>query len=202
MTLHDDEHGVNSNTNSNELSIQFRSALLRERDRNSHAELHRLTVPLSWLKLPLLYRRKRRRFKLRIGGTLHDRILNTPLLIDDEQDVHRRGCGLLQLGIRLRACLIDGARLLIEIAHREEFFDIAKDPCCLENLATSKAHTAELNKHRRQLEAVLKAEADPRALGTGDIFESYPRHSPMRKELGGFAEEGQYNPAFTPNPAK
>jgi hypothetical protein len=39
-------------------------------------------------------------------------------------------------------------------------------------------------------------------LGTGDIFESYPRHSPMRRELGGFAEEGQYNPAFIPKPVK
>jgi uncharacterized sulfatase len=84
----------------------------------------------------------------------------------------------------------------------EEFFDIAKDPCCLENLSASKAHAAELVKHRRQLESVLKAEADPRVLGTGDIFESYPRHSPMRRELGGFAEEGQYNPAFIPKPVK
>jgi uncharacterized sulfatase len=84
----------------------------------------------------------------------------------------------------------------------EEFFDIAKDPCCLENLVASKAHSAELAKHRRQLESVLKAEADPRVLGTGDIFESYPRHSPMRRELGGFAEEGQYNPAFIPKPVK
>jgi uncharacterized sulfatase len=78
----------------------------------------------------------------------------------------------------------------------EELFDITKDPACLQNLAASPAHKTVLEDHRRQLETVLKAESDPRVLGTGSIFDSYPRHSPMRKELGGFAEQGKYNPAF------
>ncbi len=78
----------------------------------------------------------------------------------------------------------------------EELFDIRKDPACLENLAPSKAHAATLARLRGEMDGALKAQGDPRALGTGDIFESYPRHSPMRPELGGFAERGQYNPAF------
>jgi len=80
----------------------------------------------------------------------------------------------------------------------EELFDIAKDPACLTNLAAEASAKAVLEDHRRRLEAVLRQEGDPRILGTGDIFDSYPRHSPMRKELGGFAEQGQYNPAFAP----
>jgi hypothetical protein len=51
---------------------------------------------------------------------------------------------------------------------------------------------------RDQLTAELTALGDPRALGTGDIFESYPRVSPMRPELGGFAERGEYNPKYQP----
>jgi hypothetical protein len=34
--------------------------------------------------------------------------------------------------------------------------------------------------------------------GRGDIFESYPRYSGMRPHLGGFAEQGEYNPAYVP----
>ncbi|HEU0122261.1 MAG TPA: sulfatase [Bryobacteraceae bacterium] len=82
----------------------------------------------------------------------------------------------------------------------EELFDITKDPACLTNLATLPAHKKTLAALRAQLEQMLKAESDPRILGTGSVFDSYPRYSPMRKELGGFAEEGKYNPAFTPKP--
>lgn len=82
----------------------------------------------------------------------------------------------------------------------EEFFDITKDPACLQNLAVIPTHKKALEEHRRQLESILKAESDPRVLGKGSVFDSYPRHSPMRPELGGFAEQGKYNPAFTPGP--
>ncbi|MBL8241047.1 MAG: sulfatase [Bryobacterales bacterium] len=76
----------------------------------------------------------------------------------------------------------------------EELYDIGRDPACMENLAGARQQV--LENHRRQLEAILRAEGDPRILGTGDIFDSYPRHSPMRPELGGFAEQGKYNPAY------
>ena len=42
----------------------------------------------------------------------------------------------------------------------------------------------------------LTKQEDPRATGKGEIFESYPRYSSMRPNLGGFAERGAYNPAF------
>jgi hypothetical protein len=37
-------------------------------------------------------------------------------------------------------------------------------------------------------------------LGMGDIFESYPRVSSMRPQLGGFAERGEYNPKYQAKP--
>ena len=50
------------------------------------------------------------------------------------------------------------------------------------------------------LEKALTEQQDPRVLGTGDIFESYPRVSSMRPALGGFAERGTYNPKYQPKP--
>jgi uncharacterized sulfatase len=76
----------------------------------------------------------------------------------------------------------------------EELYDIRTDPGCLRNLA--EAQPAVLTRMRTQLESTLTAQRDPRMLGTGDVFESYPRFSPMRPELGGFAEQGQYNPKY------
>ncbi|MCU0246041.1 MAG: sulfatase [Bryobacter sp.] len=78
----------------------------------------------------------------------------------------------------------------------EELFDIRKDPGCLDNLAGKDAKT--LAALRGELDKVLTAQQDPRMTGNGDIWESYPRHSPMRPQLGGFAEEGKYNPAYQP----
>jgi len=79
----------------------------------------------------------------------------------------------------------------------EELYEVAKDPACLVNLAANLGAKKVLEEHRLQLARILQAEADPRILGMGGIFDSYPRHSPMRPELGGFAEQGKYNPAYS-----
>ncbi len=42
---------------------------------------------------------------------------------------------------------------------------------------------------------VLTEQKDPRVLGTGDLFDSYPRFGKMRP-FPGFNTQGQYNPAF------
>jgi N-sulfoglucosamine sulfohydrolase len=76
----------------------------------------------------------------------------------------------------------------------EELYDIQADPGCLQNLAADAKHARTLAAHRAQLEAQLRREKDPRVLGNGHIFDTYPRYSPMRPELGGFATEGAYNP--------
>jgi uncharacterized sulfatase len=80
----------------------------------------------------------------------------------------------------------------------EELYDIRKDPGCTRNLADSPAHAAEKKRLAAEFDRTLTALKDPRLLGTGDLFESYPRYGQMRPELGGFAESGQYNPAFHP----
>ncbi len=79
---------------------------------------------------------------------------------------------------------------------QEELYAVAGDPGCLENLAAKPEHAAACAALRKQLLDKLKEQGDPRALGTGDIFESYPRVSHMRPELGGFAERGAYNPKY------
>lgn len=78
----------------------------------------------------------------------------------------------------------------------EQLYDIARDPGCLRNLAGSPEFGAVLEELRRELETTLREQQDPRVLGRGDIFESYPRFQVMRPELGGFAEQGKYNPKY------
>jgi uncharacterized sulfatase len=82
----------------------------------------------------------------------------------------------------------------------EELYDIKKDPGCLHNLAQSPEHEETRRSLSERLTQLLTEQKDPRVLGTGDIFDSYPRMSAMRKELGGFAEQGKYNPAYQPKP--
>ncbi|MCZ2077343.1 MAG: sulfatase [Bryobacterales bacterium] len=78
----------------------------------------------------------------------------------------------------------------------EQMYDIRKDPGCLDNLADAASHAMIRARLREQLDRRLMAEKDPRATGSGDIWESYPRFSPMRPQLGGFAEVGKYNPKY------
>ena len=78
----------------------------------------------------------------------------------------------------------------------EQLYDIRKDPGCLNNLAEQPAFAARKKELAAKLETELRAQRDPRVLGNGAIWESYPRHSPMRPELGGFAGQGQYNPKY------
>jgi uncharacterized sulfatase len=80
----------------------------------------------------------------------------------------------------------------------EELYAIRTDPSCLVNLATSPQHRETARKLRAELERALKERRDPRMLGAGDLFESYPRFSAMRPELGGFSKEGEYNPKYRP----
>jgi uncharacterized sulfatase len=79
---------------------------------------------------------------------------------------------------------------------REELFDVSADPACMENLADDPARQEIVATLRRKLRDELTRQGDPRMLGYGDVFESYPRFGVMRPECGGFAERGQYNPKY------
>jgi uncharacterized sulfatase len=78
----------------------------------------------------------------------------------------------------------------------EQLFDVAKDPGCCRNLAEEEAHEGVRRRMKAELEKALTEQRDPRMLGRGDVWESYPRFSPMRPALGGFAEEGKSNPKY------
>ncbi|UCH11802.1 MAG: sulfatase [Fidelibacterota bacterium] len=77
----------------------------------------------------------------------------------------------------------------------EELYAVENDPGCLHNLADDLAYERIRDNLHAELERVLTAQGDPRVLGYGDIFESYPRFNRMR-DLEGFKEYGKYNPKF------
>jgi len=78
----------------------------------------------------------------------------------------------------------------------QQLFDVRKDPGCLRNLAGQAAYESVRKSMRAALEKALKDHGDPRLLDKGDIWESYPRFSEMRPQLGGFAERGKVNPKY------
>ena len=75
-----------------------------------------------------------------------------------------------------------GDLLQAAVAHRPKFelFDVSKDPSCLDNLAADSQFEPLRRDLAGQLHARLKADADPRVTGNGDIWETYPRYSKLR----------------------
>ena len=71
--------------------------------------------------------------------------------------------------------------LAVDKRPAEELFDVESDPSCLRNLAVDPAFASTREQLARQLESYLRETGDPRVLGRGDVFESYPRYSPLRK---------------------
>ena len=57
---------------------------------------------------------------------------------------------------------------------QEEMFDLKADPWCLKNLAQVPSQEKLKNELKEQMEKELKQQQDPRILGNGDIFLSYP----------------------------
>lgn len=82
-------------------------------------------------------------------------------------------------------------KLAFEKRLAEELYDIRNDPACLNNLAGSAEYQAVRKDLSAKLDSMLAAQHDPRAFGY-EIFESYPRYSPMRN-FPGFHERGEYN---------
>lgn len=63
----------------------------------------------------------------------------------------------------------------------EELYVLKEDPAVLVNQAQNPRYAADLKRLRAELEQYLKQTGDPRILGNGAIFETYPRYSPIRK---------------------
>ncbi len=86
-------------------------------------------------------------------------------------------------------------RLLFELAFEkrpmEQLYDIKSDPECLYDLSANPAYSKIREDLRAKLDHELRKEGDPRMFGS-QIFDSYPRYSPMRN-FDGFNEQGKYN---------
>lgn len=63
----------------------------------------------------------------------------------------------------------------------EELYNIIDDPGCIINLVNDPGNVGLLKNLRIQFEAYLLKTGDPRMTGNGDIYETYPRYSPIRK---------------------
>jgi len=77
----------------------------------------------------------------------------------------------------------------------EELYDMNNDPYCMNNLAEQAEYDQIKSELRSTLKNKLTEQKDPRMLGNGDIFESYPRYSRMR-QFEGFKKQGEYNPEY------
>ena len=70
--------------------------------------------------------------------------------------------------------------LSVDLRPAEELYDIQKDPACLNNLATAPGYQVIKRELNQSLIDYLSASQDPRVMGNGDIFETYPRVSRLR----------------------
>ena len=86
--------------------------------------------------------------------------------------------------------------LSFEMRPAVELYDLNSDPQCLNNVADNPVYAQVKEQLWKKLKDILLKQKDPRVLGTGDIFESYPRFGPM-ENYPGFNEQGEYNPKYT-----
>ncbi|MCY4426768.1 MAG: sulfatase [Halieaceae bacterium] len=84
----------------------------------------------------------------------------------------------------------------------EELFNITTDPDCLDNLAANAEYAAVKEGLRNTMETELRAQADPRMFGEGDIFHSYPiTLEPVRNYYERSVVQGEYLVPIWINPS-
>ncbi len=72
--------------------------------------------------------------------------------------------------------------LAVGIRPEYELFDVEKDAACLTNLANNPEFTGVLDQMKEMMMQELTSTEDPRIVGPDkDVFDTYPRYSPMRK---------------------
>ncbi len=67
-----------------------------------------------------------------------------------------------------------------------EFYDLQKDPHCVDNQAKNPAYTAQLSSLQKQLRTELLHQGDPRMQGKGNLFDEYPH---AQKANAGYYEK-------------
>jgi uncharacterized sulfatase len=63
----------------------------------------------------------------------------------------------------------------------EELYFLTDDPATIKNVAGDPAHAVAQARLRRQLESMLTITGDARMTDQGDVWETYPRYSPIRE---------------------
>jgi hypothetical protein len=65
----------------------------------------------------------------------------------------------------------------------EEFYRIASDPDCMENLAGDEKYADVKSRLEEQMMAELKDQGDPRVFGHGEVFDNYPYAQPSQRNF-------------------
>lgn len=90
-------------------------------------------------------------------------------------------------------------RLTFAKRSAEELYDIQVDPHCLKDLAADSRFAEVKRRLWIQLKQELIDQGDPRMLGYGEIFDSYPYFGFMQSTIPGFKTVGKYNADFWPD---
>ncbi|AQT69925.1 Arylsulfatase [Anaerohalosphaera lusitana] len=77
----------------------------------------------------------------------------------------------------------------------EELYDLSKDPDCVDNIADDPKYANVKSELWERLKGILAEQEDPRVMGNGDVFDSYPRMRGTMRKYPGFKKR-EYNPEF------
>lgn len=160
-----------------------RSAVWASRERHSSSRYNNWTYPQRALRTPeFLYIRNFQPDRWPAG--------DPQKLADDDQPGPMHGgyhdidaCPTLDYLIAHRSDSSVAKYLLLAVDKRpaEELFDIRSDPACLKDLAADPQYAHVRLRLAKQMNDYLRQTDDPRVTGNGDVWESYPRYSPIRK---------------------
>ena len=78
---------------------------------------------------------------------------------------------------------------------QEELYIMASDPDCINNVADEPMYAEIKTEVWKKLKGLLTQQCDPRVIGNGDIFDSYPRMSGSMRNYPGHKTR-EYNPKF------
>lgn len=78
----------------------------------------------------------------------------------------------------------------------EELFLVEEDLACLRNLSAAPEFADRKRELRTRLQTILRQQGDPRVLGYGDVFDSYPHYAPKQPVIAGFNADGEYNETY------
>ncbi len=180
--------------------IKHRDFVLTGRERHSHARPDNLGYPARAIRTGnFLYIKNYKADRWPAGdpsdGNLAESI--------DSKDIKPIGLGYAdiddsptkELMIKNSFQFPDLFKKAFDKRPEEELYNIKNDPYCLVNLSEDDSYSDIKTYLGIIMEYELEKQQDPRVLGNGDIFESYPRFGLMRN-FPGFKERGVFNKKY------